>query len=275
MTFQEIPAYLQVNFWPGRNGHPIESVVYHVAEGSRSSVTSWFNNPDSEASTQVLVCKDGTRLRYVRDQDTAWANGVMAEPNMADPIIANWKNSNINPNRRTLSVETERYWKDRMTSPQIKSLAELSVIWHRAHGLPNNGSRMQGHGEIDGVNRQHCPSFTQGEWDYLVGEVSRASVEVRPPAPTPNTSSELYDLVTGKYIHPDIWAWYQKKGGWQELGHPLAGAYLYTDGWIRQLFENVVIGAKDGIVKLQSLGQAWLSQTKMPAVQWPTVTALK
>lgn len=274
MAYTEVMEPLRRNHWPGRNGHPIEGMVVHVSEGSRNSVTNWFNSPASEASAHVLVCKDGTRVRYVLDADTAWANGVVNGPNLADPIIARWVASNINPNRRTLAVETERRYQERLTKHQLASLCELAVGWHRAHGWPADGTRIWGHYEIDSVNRKNCPSLTRAEWDAVVGAVASAgSTPVTPPEP--NTTSELYDMVTGKYVDPSMWAHYRDGGGWRTYGRPLGGSYLYPDGVTRQLFENVVLEAVDGQVRMGGLGQAWYALTRDPAVAWPRVRPLR
>lgn len=106
MVYQVAEKLTPHNHYQGRNGHPVEALVIHVAEGSEPGVTSWFHNPASSASTQYLICKDGRVIRYVRDEDTAWANGVVREPNLADPLIRKWVENGIDPNRCTIAIET-------------------------------------------------------------------------------------------------------------------------------------------------------------------------
>lgn len=169
-----------VNHWSGRDGHPVEAVVLHVAEGTEAGTTSWFSNPASEASSHYFICKDGRVLRFVREEDTAWTNGKVQRPNLADPLIARWVGAGINPNRRTISVETERFWRERLTPAQLAATAALVADIHRRHGLPTDGSRLLGHNEIDSVDRARCPSLSRAEWDALV-----AALNAPPPTPPP------------------------------------------------------------------------------------------
>lgn len=171
-----------VNVWPGRAGNPVEAVVIHVSEGGKAGVDSWFHNPASEASAHYLVNKDGTIWQFVEEGDTAWSNGVVKSPNLADPLIAGWVSKGINPNRRTIAIETERNWQERLTAPQLAALAWLCADLHRRYKLPTDGSRLLGHNEIDGVDRAHCPSLSAAEWSALVKAVGGAAPV---PVPTP------------------------------------------------------------------------------------------
>lgn len=179
-----------VNFWPGRNGNPVEAVVIHVSEGGKAGVDSWFHNPDSEASAHYLVNKDGTIWQFVEEADTAWANGKLNKPNLAEPLIAKWSASGTNPNRTTVSIETERMWQERLTAPQLASLAWLCADLHRRYGLPTDGSRLLAHSEFDSVDRAHCPSLSADEWSALVKGLANAptppiviATQPTPPAP--------------------------------------------------------------------------------------------
>lgn len=175
-----------VNHWEGRSGNPVEAIVVHVSEGGKAGVESWFKNPASEASAHYLVNKDGTIWQFVKEADTAWANGIVNAPNMDDPLIAGWVNAGVNPNRRTISIETERQWTERLTVPQLASLAWLCADIHARYTLPTDGSRLLGHNEIDSVNRAHCPSLSAAEWSVLVKGLSGAT-----PAPAPAMQSPI------------------------------------------------------------------------------------
>lgn len=159
---------LEANYWPGRAGHRVRSIVLHVAEGSEAGVTEWFNNPASEVSAHYLVCKDGRVIQYVRDEDSAWANGRLNRPDLSRPIVAEWVNQGINPNRQTLSIETERYYQERLTGPQLASLRVLVQEKARAYGVPLTRDYVLGHNAIDSVDRPRCPSLTEKEWSYVL-----------------------------------------------------------------------------------------------------------
>lgn len=180
-----------VNHWQGRNGNPVEAVVVHVSEGGKAGVDSWFHNPDSEASAHYLVNKDGTIWQFVEEGDTAWANGKEQNPNLSDPLIKKWHDAGTNPNRATISIETERNWQDRLTPPQLASLVWLAADVHRRYGLPTDGSRLFGHNEIDSVDRARCPSLSAGEWSAVINGLGGAA-----PPPAPAAEPMLNPVVT-------------------------------------------------------------------------------
>jgi N-acetyl-anhydromuramyl-L-alanine amidase AmpD len=168
-----------VNHLAGRNGHRIRAIFVHVAEGGEAGVTSHFHNPNTQASAHYLVCKDGRIIQYVRDQDTAFANGVLNNPNLADPLIAEWVRTRVNPNRESLSIETERFHQERLTPKQQASLNELVAAKTRECGLPTNGSRLYGHNEVDSVTRARCPSLIRAEWDSILAAMDGGPVDDR------------------------------------------------------------------------------------------------
>jgi N-acetyl-anhydromuramyl-L-alanine amidase AmpD len=172
-----------VNYWQGRNGLTPKAVVIHTAEGSRAGVDSWFHNPAAEASAHYLINKDGSIWQFVREADSAWANGKLNRPNLSDPLIAYWSQSGVNPNRETISIETERMHTERLTAPQLAALAWLVADIHRRYGWPKDGSRLLGHNEFDSVDRALCPSLTQAEWGALIAAVQGGTVDNAPSTP--------------------------------------------------------------------------------------------
>ena len=170
MSLQVIEKLLPagVNHSKGRNGRRIKAIFIHVAEGGERGVTSHFNNPSVEASAHYLVCKDGRVIQYVRDEDTAFANGRLNAPNLDDPLIAEWVRTGVNPNSESLSIETERFHQERLTPAQQASLNELVAAKTREFGLPTDGSRLYGHNEVDSVSRARCPSLIRAEWDSML-----------------------------------------------------------------------------------------------------------
>lgn len=168
-----------VNHWTGRDGRRVKAIFIHVAEGGEVGVTSHFRNPNSQASAHYLVCKDGRVIQYVRDQDTAWTNGVLSNPNLADPLIAEWVRTGVNPNRESLSIETERFFQERLTPAQQASLNELVATKTRQFGLPTDGSRLYGHNEVDSVSRARCPSLIRAEWDSIIAAMGDGHVDPR------------------------------------------------------------------------------------------------
>lgn len=155
----------------GPRGQRARAIVWHVAEGSESGVTSWFHNPASGASTHYLVCKDGRVIRYVPEDETPWANGAINKPNLANPVVKGIVESGINPNRLTISIETEGYTAEYRSadSPLGRALAELTREIMLRHGIPLTDDHILGHNEIDSVNRGRCPGNL--DWAGLLAAV--------------------------------------------------------------------------------------------------------
>jgi len=155
----------------GPRGHKARAVVWHVAEGGRAGVRSWFHSPASEASTHYLVCKDGDVIQFVDEAITPWANGAVNKPRLTNPVVKEMVESGINLNRLTISIETERYTGDRLTadSPMGRALAQLTREVMQRHGIPIDDDHVLGHNEVDSVNRPNCPGNL--DWAGLLAAV--------------------------------------------------------------------------------------------------------
>lgn len=194
------------NFSPGRAGQtpfgpcPI-GVVVHVSVGLRDGVQSWFQNRASRASAQKLVCKDGDRLVFVADEDSAWTHGKVNKPNLADPIIRYLVNHDIDMNAALVGIETERAsHTERLTPDQQASLNEEIVRLHEQFGWPRDGSRVFGHHEIDSVDRPYCPSLSPEEW----ASVLRALGASATPAVDPYaTNTNLLNALVAQHYPGD------------------------------------------------------------------------
>lgn len=200
------------NKWAGRKGLPIEYICLHVAEGGKGGVKSWFENPASEASSHYLVNKDGSIWQFVKEGDTAWTNGRMNKPNLADPLIKKYQDKGINPNNCGVTIETEGYHYEDLTPPQLAATAWLCADITRRHKLPNDGSRLFGHNEFDSVDRAHCPSLSRHEWAVIVAAVQGAPVATAtPPAKVPaaNPARSPGHLLPGQ---PDSFLWPDAEG---------------------------------------------------------------
>ena len=69
--------------------------------GTLIGTDSWFANPASKVSSHFGVGKNGEIHQYVKLENTAWANGVVKNPNW--PLLQN----GVNPNYYTVSIEHE------------------------------------------------------------------------------------------------------------------------------------------------------------------------
>ncbi len=191
------------NFWPGRGGERVRAVCLHVSEGSRGGVLSWFKNPESDASAHYLVNQDGSVWQFVREEDTAWANGEVREPDRRIPWLDDCLRRGQNPNRLTVAIETERRWHEPLTAPQYAALVELLRGILARYALPADREHIIPHSAIDSVNRAHCPGNL--DWDRLLADLAAARTF---PA-------------TGQTVRGPFLAYWQAHGGLPIFGYPL------------------------------------------------------
>jgi N-acetylmuramoyl-L-alanine amidase len=140
------------NFWYGRDAGPPIAVVIHTMAGTLASCDSWFANPASEVSAHYGVGLDGEIHAYVRTVNTAWANGIL-EPGNA------WLGPRrVNPNRLTVSIETE----DAGDPDQVvtdEQYAAVRTLVRTVHARHPSIRMLTGHDMISPQSRPHCPGL--------------------------------------------------------------------------------------------------------------------
>lgn len=193
------------NFWPGRAGERVAAICLHVAEGSRTGVYQWFSNPASDVSAHYLVNKDGTVWQFVATEDTAWANGIVRVPDRSIGWLVDCVDRGQNPNRLTVSVETERYWREPLTEPQYVTLVALLRELLAKYGLQPSRETIVPHAAIDSVGRARCPGNV--DWARLLGDLAAGGEELFP--------------VTGKRVGEPFLTYWRAHGGLPIFGYPL------------------------------------------------------
>lgn len=150
-----IPDYLPINFSKGRKGaYQPDCIVIHVTEGNAESVRSWFKDPASSVSSHYLTTKKGLIYQFVKETDTAWANGRVAHPT-AELVLAR---PSANPNWWTISIENEGSGHEELTTPQRKALTWLiRDIQSRNHRITTDRRHIVGHREIYALKT--CPGM--------------------------------------------------------------------------------------------------------------------
>jgi len=178
---------------PNRNGYSgtrrVDAVVWHVTAGGFAGSLSWLCNPDSGASSNYLLDKDGTVCELVPPTEDAWTNGAVNQPDTSNPLIGKWQSEGANPNQRTVSIEIVRETSANnqpggFTLAQHESLIKLTAWLCQQFKLTPDRTHIFGHRTIDSVNRPYCPGLAEGEWRELVGRVAAlVGGNVPPPAP--------------------------------------------------------------------------------------------
>jgi len=148
-----LPEIVQVgspNFWEGRNGHQPIAIVIHTMDGFLGGSDSHFNNPATEVSAHFGVGLNGEIHQYVDMNDSAWANGIPDSGNI-------WNGTpGVNPNRETLSIETEDLHDGStpVSDEQFNSVLALAQMMMETFPTID---RLVRHTAISPINKPDCP----------------------------------------------------------------------------------------------------------------------
>lgn len=168
-------------------------------------------------------------------------------------------------------------------APTGEQLASLNHVWwvlcEETPEIPAGWGDLWGHSEakqFDPRNQTSCPG------PGLLAHVQRAraaggpSVTIRtaaapqpdqPKPPTPPPADPYEDPITGHTVAPEFRALYDRLGGLAGAGRPRTPMVRYSDGKLRQLFDNMVLefDAAQGAARIGGLGIAY----QMQAGQYP------
>lgn len=143
------------NCFPGRSGKAIAGIVWHVTAGTtRGSLDWWANGPGVQASSSVIVNKDGSLVRVVVDSDAPWTNGQVKRPTAKGRVLLD-RAGGQNPNLVSLTIEAEGMPDDEMPEAQMESVCWMTWEWMRRYRLTLDD--IYRHSDIDSVDRAHCP----------------------------------------------------------------------------------------------------------------------
>lgn len=147
--------FLPVKSYTQGRTHPIKGICIHIAEGNASQVYQTFNNEPK--SSHYLVLRNGDTWQFVREQDTAWAQGFKDRP-IAKLVL---ENINLNPNEYLLSIEFEGTSKEDITEIQYLNGGKLIGEIAQRNGTPLNREKILRHNEIR--QSKTCPALVSVE----------------------------------------------------------------------------------------------------------------
>lgn len=162
------------NFWEGRKGRRPIAIVDHITAGNYPGCLTWMQNPKAQASANYLVTRDGRILQLVKDEDSAWANGFVKNPDW--PLY-----DGTNPNRYTLSIEHEGTGSGDLTEEQYQATLWLHRHLCKKWEMLVDRDYIIGHYRIDSVNRPNCPG-PDFPWDRLFEDLAKPESMMDPEA---------------------------------------------------------------------------------------------
>lgn len=150
--------------WQGRSGHKPKWIIIHgtawPGPATAQDIGRFFQHPNRPTSTHYIIDKAGTIVQCVREEDSAWGNGIVTAGH------APWWGKSGNPNLETISIEHVK-WNGKthndegLTGAQWE--ASFRLIWYLCNkwGIPkqigDESGGVTGHFSIDPINRSYCP----------------------------------------------------------------------------------------------------------------------
>jgi len=168
------------NFTKGKRKSEI--VVVHIMADSLAGTDAWFANPKSQVSSHYGVGTNGEIHQYVKEEDTAWANGRVSNPTSS--IV---KQKGGNPNAYSISIENEGTDLSQASKVHLETLRELIDDICTRNGIPKDREHIIGHNEIYSI-KTNCPSPNKSIIDTLISDMK----------PTKKLAEAYKDLVGKK-----------------------------------------------------------------------------
>jgi N-acetyl-anhydromuramyl-L-alanine amidase AmpD len=191
------------NWSPGRAGpYPLDTISVHVMEGSEQAANDWFENEASDVSSNYGIAKVGRIEMYVREENTAWAQGRVFKPT-AKRVL---ERPDANPNSYIISIEFEGSGKEPLTDAQKTSGAWLIRDIAKRRHIEISRDSVIGHHEV--YAKKTCPgaiSVTE-----LVRLAQGDPAETSPPRIVYSPSLDDYLVVT-RYVSDNEWYFYPMK----------------------------------------------------------------
>lgn len=151
------------NYTPGRRGRTPVAIVNHITAGFYPGTLNWLQNPAAQVSAHYLILQNGRILQLVKDEDTAWANGIVNRPAWV-------LYDGTNPNRYTLSIEHENLSGGNLTEAQYQASLWLHKQLMERWDIPIARDTIIGHNQIDTVDRPNDPG-PNFPWDRLFADL--------------------------------------------------------------------------------------------------------
>lgn len=200
---------------PNRGGyaspHEPQLICWHITQGTDS--LGWLQSPQSGASANYLIARDGKTYELVPPTESAWANGKTCKPDMSNPIIAQCINQGRNVNTVSVSIEHEGMSSlgkgSSLTTAQIAATVRLTAWLCATFGIAPDRGHIIKHAQVDACDRPNCPGFSEVEWvtwvDAINEIVRSGSTTPQAPPSGPGESIRHYVNAQGVPVTEIVW----------------------------------------------------------------------
>lgn len=169
----------------GTQGRP-RCIVLHIQEGTTPGSLSWWSVHD--ASSTVMVQRDGSILRVIDEKHGPWTNGDVNKPSdKGRQVTTLGGNANI----WSLTIEAEGHANDNMPDAQLDAIEWQVREWMKRWNIPAN--MVLRHADLNSVTRGFCPGFYYVEIMRRInaGEQDQKPQYAAPDVPDWMTEEEL------------------------------------------------------------------------------------
>src|SRR4051812_26139018 len=101
------------HFWKSRGGFLPIAIVERMIQGTIEDAELFFDGRKPEGvfavSAHYAIARDGRVWQFVDDEDTAWSNGVLQNPELSVGWLKEVYQEKVNCNLVTLSIDYEGY----------------------------------------------------------------------------------------------------------------------------------------------------------------------
>ena len=174
------------NWEPGRRGQQPTGIINHVMLGTLGGTRQWFataHPAGGASSSNYGIGRDGTVLCFVRDTDTAYANGPLRAPNVSVVPWLGHLPAGCTANHLSISIEWEgshqggkagsvpyagqplavdllpgsvtSFWVP--TEPQYQAGLALIRGLCIQHKIPCDRAHIGRHSDVDSIRKWFCP----------------------------------------------------------------------------------------------------------------------
>lgn len=224
-----------------RNGFKPLAIVLHIQEGTNASSLSWWASGNADASSSVMIGRDGSVLSIIPPEHGPWTNGDTQRPSPRGQALLD-RIKGANPNLVTLSIEAEGYYQQEATDAQLQAICWQVTEWMLRYDLTD--VNVYRHADINSVTRANCPG---AYYDDVLANLRGTGI-AKPTftnLPQDMISDDIYQLfpeaspngpVTQKWmarcLNTKLWPQRVSVSTPAPGSRPWSKRFVFSDGWI-------------------------------------------